>query len=132
VAEFEVADRAGNLLGDSVTSFTFGTLDTDSLGTIAGTVSIRLRDKAGDPAGLILREGSNRFVDTRTVKEREFTVSVPGGKYLLSGFVDSDKDGKRSDGSLRPYRMAETSSVHPDTIAVRARFETTGIEMIFK
>ena len=132
VAEFEIADLAGNLMGDSITSFTFGTLDADSLGTISGTVSIRLRDKAADPAVLIFREVSNKFVDTMTVKGKEFTISVPGGKYLLSGFVDSDKDGKRGDGSLRPFRMAETSSIHPDTIAVRARFETTGIEMIFK
>ncbi|MCM2271281.1 MAG: Ig-like domain-containing protein [candidate division Zixibacteria bacterium] len=132
VAEFEVADLAGNLLGDSITTFSFGTLDADSLGTIAGTVSIRPRDKAADPAVLIFREVSDKFVDTITVKGREFTINVPGGKYLLSGFIDSDKDGKRGEGSLRPFRTAETFSIHPDTIAVRARFETTGIEMIFK
>lgn len=132
IAEFEIADQSGNLMGDSLVTFAFSTLNADSLGTIAGTVAIRLRDKAGDPSVLVFREVTNKFADTVTIKGREFSVNVPGGKYLLSGFIDSNKDGKRTDGSLQPLRLTETAAVYGDTISVRARFETTGIEMIFK
>ena len=132
IAEFEIADPSGNVMGDSLTAFAMNTLNTDSLGTIVGTIAIGLRDKAADPTVLIFREIANKFTDTLTVKGREFTVNVPRGKYLLSGFLDSNKDGKRTDGSLHPFRLAETAAVYGDTISVRARFETTGIEMTFK
>lgn len=132
IAEFEIADPSGNVMGDSLTAFAMNTLNTDSLGTIVGTIAIGLRDKAADPTVLIFREVANKFTDTVTVKGRDFTVNVPRGKYLLSGFLDSNKDGKRTDGSLHPFRLAETAAVYGDTISVRARFETTGIEMTFK
>ncbi len=132
VAEFEIEDLSGNKLGDSLTTYNFRTLNTDSLGQVTGTVAIRLRDKAADPAVLIFKEISNKFADTLAVKGRDFSLNLPAGKYLLSGFIDSNRDGTRTDGSLAPFRLGETSAIHRDTISVRARFETTGIEMIFK
>lgn len=132
IAEFEIMDLAGNKLGDSLTTYNFRTLNTDSLGQVSGTVAIRLRDKATDPAVLIFKEISNKFVDTLAVKGRDFVLNLPAGKYLLTGFLDSNRDGSRTDGALSPFRFGETSAIHPDTIAVRARFETTGIELIFK
>jgi hypothetical protein len=59
-------------------------------------------------------------------------VDLPGSKYLLSGFIDSDLDGKKGKGSIDPFRLAETSASYPDTIAVRPRFETAEIKFEFK
>jgi hypothetical protein len=59
-------------------------------------------------------------------------VDLPGGKYLMSGFIDSDLDGERDNGSIHPFRLAETAASYPDTISVRPRFETTGITFEFR
>lgn len=132
LSEFELVDLAGNPFGDSLTEFVIKTLNTDSLGLVSGTVAIRLREKITDPAVLVFREITNKYTDTVAVKGKEFSLNVPAGKYLLSGFIDSNRDGTRNSGSLHPFSLAETSAIHRDTISVRARFETTGIEMIFK
>lgn len=132
VSEFEVFDLAGNPLGDSLTVFPFATLNADSLGLVSGTVQIRLRDKLTDPAVLEFKSIANKATYTVTVKDRQFSLNIPGGKYLLSGYLDSNRDGTRTDGKLQPFQLSETSAIHPDTISVRARFETTGIEMTFK
>jgi hypothetical protein len=132
ISEFEVFDLAGNPLGDSLTVFPFATLNADSLGLVSGTVQIRLRDKLTDPAVIEFKSIANKATYTVTVKDRKFSLNIPGGKYLLSGYLDSNRDGTRTDGKLQPFLLSETSAIHPDTIAVRARFETTGIEMTFK
>jgi hypothetical protein len=63
---------------------------------------------------------------------RDFKIDVPAGKYLVSGFLDTDGDGRRGLGSAVPYRFSETVLVYTDTIAVRARFETAGVQLEFK
>jgi len=132
ITEFELADYAGNRLGDSLTSRTFNTIDTDSLGSIAGKTSVAIEGKEKDPLVLsFARIGGQRSFKLGTAPG-EFRIELPAGKYLLSGFVDSDGNGEKGNGSVLPYRLAETMAVYPDTITVRARFETAGIDFEFR
>jgi hypothetical protein len=130
--EFDVVDRAGNLLGDSLTTYSFRTLDADSLGSVAGKVSIDLADRQSDSVLLTLRQYGTQYEYTLPVEAGEFSIDVPAGKYALSCFVDSDGNGRRTLGSIYPYELSETFAAHPDTIKVRTRFETGGIELRIK
>ena len=130
--EFDIVDRANNMLGDSLRVFTFKTLDSDSLGSVTGRVSIELATRTGDPVVLTFRQYGTQYEYTLRADTGSFLIDVPAGKYALSAFVDSDGDGKRSLGSIYPYQYSETFAVYPDTIRVRTRFETSGIELQIK
>jgi len=137
ITEFDVADLSSNLLGDSLRSFRFSTHDSDSLGSISGELIIELASRKSDPAVLSFRNTSSNKEFNLTLGpssssngegKRLFAIDVPPGKYILSAFLDSDQDGKHTPGGIRPFRLAETKAYHPDTIGVRARFETAGVE----
>jgi hypothetical protein len=63
---------------------------------------------------------------------RPFSLDVPPGKYLVSGFLDADGNRKLTPGTINPYRPSETQAFLVDTIAVRARFETAGVAFKFE
>lgn len=127
-----IADLAGNVVADSLRSFRFSTLSEDSMGTVTGTIVVSIPGHEADPVVLQLQDTRRKAKYRWEGGSREFRIDVPAGKYLLSGFVDSDRDGVRSPGTLSPFRYAETTGNYPDTISVRARFETTGIEFQLK
>ena len=127
-----IRDRSGNQVADSMTSYRFSTLSEDSLGSIAGTIDVEIPGRESDPVVLILQDVKRKSKYRWSMASRQFQFDVPAGKYLLSGFVDSDRDGIRSPGGLSPFRLAELTANYPDTIFVRARFETAGIEFHVK
>jgi hypothetical protein len=131
VTEFDVVDLAGNLMGDSLAEYRSSVLSADSLGSISGEIAINLPGKVNDPVVLQFENVQSRQVVDLRVTDRSFFVEVPAGKYLLSGFIDSDQDGRHGRGMIIPYQYSETMSNFPDTIGVRARFETAGIELTF-
>jgi hypothetical protein len=132
IIESEIVDLAGNPLGDSLSEYQFSTFDPDSLGSVSGEVVINIPGKESLPVVLSFRQLSSQRTFDVTISGRQFKVDLPGSKYLLSGFIDSDLDEKKGKGSIYPYRLAETSASYPDTIAVRPRFETAEIKFEFK
>lgn len=132
MAEFEIADLAGNLLGDSIQSFSFSVLDTDSLGSVSGTVLVEVPNKTNSVKKLSFTSISGKESYDIKVPDHNFTTELPAGKYLMAGFLDDNNNGRRDVGSVRPYSFAETFTRSADTISVRARFETTGIGFTFK
>ncbi len=146
LTEFDLIDRAGNALGDSLRSYSFSTVHSDSLGSIGGQVGVNLPDRQQVPSVLTFRQvgtqrdrsvtvaadGGRPVSAGETVESaRSFRVDVLPGKYLLSGFLDSNGDGKLTPGSLQPYRAGETRAFLTDTVTVRARFETAGVRFSF-
>ena len=132
VTEFDIVDLAGNTLGDSLRSYDFSVLDDDSLGSVAGTIDIGLPDRQESIVALQFSKVGTDQVFDLTATAGIFAGNLPAGRYLLSGFIDSDRDGKRFAGSIYPFQLSETQAIHPDTIAVRARFETTDIQFNFR
>ncbi len=132
VTQFEIADFAGNVMGDSLTEYVIVTLDPDSLGTISGEISIDIPDRGQSPVFAAFTKISNRQIFDLPITGREFKIDVPAGKYLVSAFLDLNSDGERDLGSAVPYRFSESMTTYSDTIAVRARFETTGAQIEFK
>ncbi|MFQ5499022.1 MAG: Ig-like domain-containing protein [Candidatus Zixiibacteriota bacterium] len=132
LAEFDLIDLAGNKLGDSLTTYRFFTLDSDSLGSVSGRIETDIAGTEGNPVVLSFKKLGNQQEFALPVHGRRFTIDLPGGRYLLSGFIDRNFDGRRSLGSIYPFQLSETVGSYPDTIAVRARFETSDIVMEFK
>ena len=127
-----LVDLAGNKGVDSARMFSFKTYDRDSLGSISGSIAF-----SGDidTTGLLylnfcLLDEAKQFL--KPVAGESFSFQLPPGKYLLSGFIDKNGNGSQDLGRLNPFEFSETVSNYPDTIRVRSRFETSGIEFIFK
>ncbi|HWR82688.1 MAG TPA: Ig-like domain-containing protein [Candidatus Deferrimicrobium sp.] len=132
VSEFDVVDLAGNALGDSLREYSFSTLDADSLGMVSGDVVVAIPGQQDTPSELTFRKiGTDQSYET-TASGHQFKIDLPAGRYLITGFVDSDLDGKRGYGSIIPFSLAETWMAFPDTVSVRARFETAGLHLEFK
>jgi len=142
VTEFDIHDPIGNVLGDSLRSYAFSTLDEDSIGSVSGRVLVDLPHRVGETAVLTFAGTSSRSSYEVQVPgrpgvsagsdRREFNLSVPPGKYLVSGFLDNNGDGKHTPGSINPFRLSETRALFSDTVAVRARFETVAVEFVFE
>lgn len=132
VTEFEIADLAQNVVGDSLVEFPIIVIDRDSIGTVSGTVEVALEDKKQHPVTLTFQKIENKQVFDLPVSGGSFKFDLPAGRYLLSGFIDSDSSGTRDFGSVEPYRYSETEASYPDTVAVRARFETAEVNFIFR
>ena len=132
IAEFDLVDLAGNALGDSVATYSFSVLDTDSLGAIAGKVAVLVPGKISDEVVLTFNRTDRKQSFDLPVRGHDFRIQVPAGRYTISGFVDSNGNGLLDDGLIVPFSFSETRLVLTDTVAVRARFETAGIEVTFK
>jgi len=129
LTEFDLMDLNGNILGDSLREYSFRTLNSDSLGSVTGSISVLIEEKKNDPLLLTFNRIDGRQAITTSVTGSTFSIDLPAGKYTLAAVIDSDLSGALSLGSAVPYRYAETQALYADTISVRARFETTGIEL---
>jgi len=141
ISEFDFRDFSGNALGDSLRSYRFATLDADSVGSISGQVIVAIPHKAQKTALLSFVNTSSKSTFTVEIETlggsaisapRPFSLDVPPGKYLVSGFLDTDGNRKFTPGSINPYRPSETQAFLVDTVAVRARFEIAGVEFKFE
>jgi hypothetical protein len=120
-------DLSGNLMTDSSITYEFATYSEDSLGSVAGTIFIDTGDIDSKPYIIITGLKGNEIIK-ESVLDKDFFYRLPPGKYLLKGFLDRNGNGHHDKGNLRPFDYAETMTIHPDTIRVRSRFESAGIE----
>ena len=58
-----------------------------------------------------------------------YELPVPAGRYRVFAFWDRDGDGRWNPGRSRPFLPAERFGVYPDTVGVRARWRTEGIDI---
>jgi hypothetical protein len=127
-----ISDMAGNRAGDSIRTYIFKTYSQDSLGSVSGTVAINSDiDTAGIPY-LKFKSVTDNKAFTFSIMGKHFNFQLPSGKYILNGFIDRDANGRQDFGSLFPLKLAETGAVYPDTVRIRSRFESAGIEFIIK
>ncbi len=128
----EISDRAGNVLGQSIIDYHFSTYDIDSMGSVSGTVLFdTLTVKKGPVNFVFSLYPSMKTFDFAAVED-SFHPDLPPGKYQLLGYVDRNENGKQDFGSLKPLEWPETWEIYSDTIRIRPRFETAGIELDIK
>ncbi|MCI0597444.1 MAG: Ig-like domain-containing protein, partial [candidate division Zixibacteria bacterium] len=119
-----VKDQAGNGSTDSA-ALSFRTYFPDSLGTVGG----RFLGNTSRRIVRAFRELRSNWSKTETAADSAFSLPMLSGKYFLSGFLDENGNGKRESGSLSPFAVPEPAFFYPDTVFVRARFETEGIDI---
>ncbi len=128
----EISDRAGNVLGQTIIDYRFSTYDIDSMGSVSGTVVIDTTTVKMGPVNFTFGlYPSMKNFDFAAVRD-SFNLNLPPGKYRLLGYVDRNGNGKQDFGSLKPWEWPETWEIYPDTIRIRPRFETAGIELDIK
>ena len=132
IAEFELSDLAGNLMGDSITEKKFRLIDRDSLGSVSGSVVSNLAKIDSGSLRISFKSLKGKQSYHLRLLNKTFKIELPAGKYLLSGYIDEDDSGERGKGSASPYMLAETYFKYDDTLSVRARFETAGIKLEVK
>jgi uncharacterized protein (DUF2141 family) len=123
LAASAIHDASGNAAGDSLLSFSFNILSPDSLGTLVGRISgdlqapylvtaLTLRDR--EIAGRTTVSGASEF-DIRL---------LAAGLYLVEVIGDRDHNGEFTYGSIKPLQMSEPFLFLPDTVTIRARWES--------
>jgi hypothetical protein len=129
-----VLDLRGRRYVDSLWRVRFQTLDLKKTGEIAGSVGDARGGKAGYVVSAESIDRSERQTrTTRLERAGPFVLGrVTEGKYAISGFEDSDGDGKYSFGTPFPFHPAERYAVAADTVRVRARWGIEGVLLRFK
>jgi hypothetical protein len=130
--ESDFRDLAGNRMGDSTRMYQFSILPPDSLGWIQGVTRVRLSADSAAPIGLTFRRVSDGRRFSLNGPRGAFSIPLPGGKYVINGYVDRDGNRRFDAGAVFPFSLAETQLRYADTVAVRARFEIVGVELEFK
>lgn len=125
-----IKDLAGNRLSDSTFSFVFSTLNTDTLGSISGRIA--LTDETLKGMFLLSCKGVDGPTNYVKIIEEPGPYSLDGvitGRYGLSAYLDRNFNRRFDQGRLSPFSPAEFFTIYPDTVRVRARWETEGIDM---
>ena len=138
----EIRNLSGNVYAkDSILVSSFTTLNPDTVGSVSGKVEIDENDKSAniilslwqiEPTGLWyqIRLLQSEPSDGELINTFMFQRILPG-KYFLSGYLDLDKDGNLTLGQPETFSPLEPFALHPDTVYVRSRWETEGVELKF-
>ncbi|MBS3944425.1 MAG: hypothetical protein KGZ42_02930, partial [Melioribacter sp.] len=63
-------------------------------------------------------------------KDKTFNLTkILPGKYLLSSFIDKNKNIKYDAGSVKPLVYAEKFTFYPDTLNLRARWPIVDVSI---
>lgn len=126
-----LTDLAGVPLADSLVSLEFIRLPQDSLGTVSGRAEgtgpgeVHLRMVAPGERDLPLEVTAAQGGDFRF-------PHVPPGPWRIEGWWDRDGNGRWSMGEAAPYVPSDPCTIAPDTVWVRARWETAEVRIIFE
>jgi hypothetical protein len=127
-----ISDLFGNPDGDSTVYWSFSILPRDTLGEIQGVIS----DLDSGAIGPIIID-ANRLDQANNPWHEQWQIEIPGkyilqwllpGKYRIQAFRDENQDGKYDYGMPFPFKYAERFAVYPDTVTIRSRWETAGID----
>ena len=131
-----VRDVHGTGYRDSTAVIRFQTVDLRTTGEISGSV---IDEEPNRAKGRIYVTASS--IDLRPQRERTVGLDGPGnfrldrlveGKYVLSGYRDSDSSGSFTYGKPFPFEPSERFVPYADTIRVRARWAVGGVTLRLK
>lgn len=128
----KVSDLWGKLFEDTLIHHYFSIMSSRDLGEISGKVfvdSIRAKPVYLSINNLAQGQGSKQY-KLKLDKPGDFRFEqLPEDKYRLKAFWDLDENGRYSAGCVSPFVFAEPFVVSKDTIRVRKRWETQGINI---
>ncbi|HEX7070612.1 MAG TPA: Ig-like domain-containing domain [Rhodothermales bacterium] len=120
-----VSDPTG---ADTVYARRFSALSEDGMGEISGVVSpvsgrvvVEIHGAGSDDPRRVSANAQGRFLADR----------LPAGAYFLRAYTDVDSSDTWTGGLLAPYRPPEPMTWLPDSVRVRARWETALEDTLF-
>ncbi len=125
----EVRDLYGNAPKDSTHQFDFAVANPDSLGNLSGTISFEREQGVTLRFTGILR----KLVYTHLQPQSgAFDLTMYPDMYTVTAYADRNHNGRWDYGTLLPFSYAEPGWIVPDTLRVRARFDTEGFDLDLK
>lgn len=126
-----IADASGNYSADSAEVIVFTVRDPARLGKFSG------RTHGGvDPvfvSAMAVTGRKNQEFTCKADKDGNYRIeNLLPGRYILWGFSDANGNGTCDFGSLDPFVHSERFAVNRDTVQVRERWETSGVDIYFR
>ncbi len=128
-----VRDRAGNAMEQRTASAWFRTAEAERSGSLSGGI---LRQGLPDSGMVFVRahwlDGNLSESRVRSRHQEYHFPELPPGRYLLSAFLDLDENGRFSYGNPVPFVPSEPYWISLDTVMVRSRWETAGVDVVLR
>lgn len=127
-------DRAGNALQDSL-NLSFRTVHRDTLGVLSGAIQDLHLNAQGALYIHIVGLGREKPDYTAIIRSAPDTTEIPfrkevlPGEYTVWAFRDKDGNGRLSLGRPVPFTPSERFVTYPDTVQIRSRWTTEGIDL---
>jgi hypothetical protein len=130
----KILDLLGNSMTDSALFWTFTTLNPDTLGSISGKVKALGESISGNIVLTLslVDKGGKRYQKTIPQPGPFLFENILPGKYMLGAYIDLNKDENLTIGNPKPFALSEPFAFFPDTVTVRSRWETEGVELKFR
>ncbi len=126
---FNLSDVNSNKFKDTL-KLTFKTIDPSNFGAIEGKITCE--DTTSDIIVSAFELGKKKVFYTSSKCNSKFIFEqIPQGKYIISAFIDSNKNGKYDYGKVFPFVPSEKFTFYPDTVKVRARWTTENVDIKF-
>lgn len=124
----EIKDASGNKR-DTVYQTKFTTASELDFSGVSGKV-VNDDDSANTFVVLKSVPPEKNLYKQKVKSNKTFNINkIVPGKYLLWGFIDSNKDSLYSYGSVKPFKYAEKFTFYPDTLNLRARWPVGEIRL---
>ncbi len=115
---------------DTTYANTFFTLSEDEFGSVSGELDSDGKVEE-DVYILFMALSGKRTYSVPIDESGMFIINwVPEGKYKLGGYVDRDKNGRYSPGSLNPFIFSEPYIIQDDTLRVRKRWDLSDLHLL--
>lgn len=122
----------GDSLGDSLLVSTFTTKDWSLLGEIAGTVNSNIPEYQRAVIWALPLRGSGYYQTVAPVNQKYLIQFLPEGLYQVYTGIDLNENGKLDKGSGLPFEYSEPFRVISDSVKVRKRWTTEGVNIWFQ
>jgi hypothetical protein len=122
----------GDSLGDSLLISTFTTKDWAQLGEIAGVVNSNNKEYQKAIIWAISLRGSGYYRTSAKIGENYIIPFLPEGLYQVGAGIDINENRKLDKGSGLPFGFSEPFKSLLDTIKVRKRWTTEGVNIWFQ
>jgi len=129
-----VFDLFENAMTDSVLFLTFTTLNPDTLGSLSGNVEILGETISRNIVVTLslIDKARKRYQKSLPKPDSFLFENILPGKYMVGAYLDLNKDGDLTIGDPKPFILSEPFNFFPDTVHVRSRWETQGVELEFR
>jgi len=111
----------------------FETLDEEQLGSCSGAIQRGGYDPEAAAVILVFGPAARLSHRRHSVRGDEYLLDglLPGA-YSMAAFLDLDRDGLWNPGRPVPFQPAEPLWAADDSLMVRSRWETAGIDIVFQ